>query len=202
MTEVEILDRLAPVFAQEGLEVEMMGSREHCLLIRARRTRAGAPVAFLVKALEGTLRRYHETLREVELSEYDPGEDLGPAPAPSPELEKVLKHRAHSGAARLPARPGLDLSGCDRAQAARALEQAHKMWSGQVPRFWVKGCKEDAVLRAVQKWHHFQGLSLAWEGSGADVAEVVLDPGAPAPEGEEEVFWFPARLMLLGEAPP
>lgn len=45
----------------------MMGREDHRLLVRARRTGPGTPVAFLVKALEGTLRRYHPDLTEVEL---------------------------------------------------------------------------------------------------------------------------------------
>lgn len=202
MTEVEILQRLHPIFAQEGLEVELLGQRDQCLLVRARRTRPGTPVAFLMKALEGTLRRYHESLREVELAEYDPGEDLGPPPAPSPEFEKVLKHRAASGGAlRLPPRPGLDLSGCDRAQAARALEQAHKLWSDQIARFWVKGCSQEPVKRALDKWQSFYQAAQSVHLQD-DVAEVVLDAGPPAPPQEEPILWFPARLMLIGDQLP
>ncbi|MBT9583559.1 hypothetical protein IV102_09415 [bacterium] len=200
MTEAEILLKLEPVFAQEGVVFEVMGREDHRLLVRARRTGPGTPVAFLVKALEGTLRRYHSDLKEVELLEYDPGEGSSTPDTPNPEFDKVLKHKAASAKLELPEVPGLDLRGSDRAQAVKALEQAQKMWSRQgVDRFRVRGMLEDPVHRAVQKWLSFYELTESHQlEPDGDVLRVVLKGAASREFPDVETLWFPARLMLMG----
>lgn len=200
MTVEEILDKLATTFEQEGVRFEALGSEQQRLLVRARRTGPGTPVAFLVKALEGTLRRYHQHLREVELVEYDPGEGSSTPEVPSQEFEKVLKHKAAPGKLSLPEVPGLDLRGCDRAQAVTALEQAFKLWSRQgVERFKVRGLSEDSVLRAVEKWRTFydQAEDAELEADG-DTMRIVLKGASSRSFPEQETLWFPARLMLMG----
>lgn len=200
MTEVEILSKLEGVFAQEGLVFEILGREDQRLLVRARRTGPGAPVAFMVKALEGTLRHYHTELREVELVEYDPGEGKATPESPSPELDKIFKHQSPLPKMRLPEVPGLDLRGTDRTQAMRALEQAQKMWSRQgIQRFKVMGLGEDAPRRALDKWLSFFELaqSVQWM-AGGDVACIALKGSESEEFPEEETMWFPARLMLIG----
>lgn len=200
MTVEEILAKLQGTFEQEGVHFEVVGQDGERLLVRARRSGPGTPVAFLVKALEGTLRRYHEHLKEVELVEYDPGEGSSTPEVPSQEFDKVLKHKAAPSKLNLPEVPGLDLSGCDRAEAVKALEQAHKIWSGQgVERFLIKGMSQDPVQRAVEKWRSFYELteSTELEGDG-DVLRVVLKGAAAKDFPQQETLWFPARLMLLG----
>ncbi len=203
MTEEEILNKLKSTFLQEGVEFEVLGRESQRLLVRARRTGPGVPVAFLVKALEGTLRKYHESLREVELVEYDPGEGTATPKEPSPEFDKVLKHHASANKViKLPEAPGLDLRGCDRAQAVKALEQAHKMWSRQgVRRFKIRGLSEDPVKRAVDKWLSFyEEAESAHPEIDPDVLRVTLKEAIPGPFPEEETLWFPARLMLQAES--
>ncbi|MBX3167878.1 MAG: hypothetical protein KF760_10720 [Candidatus Eremiobacteraeota bacterium] len=200
MTVDEILARLEATFEQEGVRFEALGSQEHRLLVRAQRTGPGTPVAFLVKALEGTLRRYHEHLREVELVEYDPGEGNPTPEVPSQEFDKVLKHKAAPSKLNLPEVPGLDLRGCDRAQAVKALEQAHKIWSRHgVERFKIRGLKEDAVRKAVEKWRTFYEEAETTElESDGDTLRVVLKGARAGEFPAEEMLWFPARLMLMG----
>ena len=200
MTVDEILAKLEATFEQEGVCFEVLGSQDQRLLVRARRTGPGTPVAFLVKALEGTLRRYHESLREVELVEYDPGEGSSIPEVPSPEFDKVLKHRAAPSKLSLPEAPGLDLRGCDRAQAIKALEQAHKIWSRQgIERFKVRGLKEDPVFRAVEKWRTFYEEAEATElEADGDTLRVVLKGASVGEFPREETLWFPARVMLMG----
>lgn len=198
MTVEEILAKLEATFEQEGVRFETLGSEGERLLVRAQRTGPGTPVAFLVKALEGTLRRYHEHLREVELVEYDPGEGSATPEVPSQEFDKVLKHKAASSKLNLPEVPGLDLRGCDRAQAITALEQAHKIWSRQgVERFKVRGLKEDPVHRAVEKWRTFYEETETTElEPDGDTLRVVLKGASTREFSLEETLWFPARLML------
>lgn len=200
MTEAEILNKLEGVFAQEGLVFEILGREQQRLLVRARRIGPGTPVAFMVKALEGTLRHYHPELREVELVEYDPGEGKATPETPSAEFEKVFKHQSPLPKMRLPEAPGLDLRGTDRAQAMRALEQAQKMWSRQgIHRFKVRGLLEDPARRALEKWLSFFELaqSIRWD-EGNDVASIVLKGAESEEFPEEDTMWFPARLMLMG----
>lgn len=200
MTEDEILGKLEETFAREGVRFEALGSKEERLLVRARRTGPGVPIAFLVKALEGTLKRYHATLREVELVEYDPGEGHSTPEQPSETFEKVLKHQAPPTKMSLPDAPGLDLRGCDRAQAVQALEQAHKMWSRQgVLRFKVRGIQEEAVARAWEKWRGFYGLVKAAVPEDEDTLRVTLEGAAESEFPAAETLWFPARLMLISE---
>lgn len=200
MTVDEILAKLEATFQQEGVSFESLGTEGERLLVRAKRSGPGTPVAFLVKALEGTLRRYHSSLREVELVEYDPGEGSSTPEVPSQEFDKVLKHKAAPGKLNLPEVPGLDLRDCDRAQAVTALEQAHKMWSRQgVQRFKVRGLSQDPVARAVEKWRTFYEAceSTELENDG-DTLRIVLKGAVARDFSDPNTLWFPARLMLLG----
>ena len=200
MTVQEILAKLQGTFEQEGVHFEVVGEEQDRLLVRARRSGPGTPVAFLVKALEGTLRRYHEHLKEVELVEYDPGEGSSTPEVPSQEFDKVLKHKASPSKLNLPEVPGRDLSGCDRAEAVKALEQAYKIWSAQgVQRFLIKGLSQDPVRRAVEKWREFYEFTESTElQPDGDCLRVVLK-GAPSKDfPQQDTLWFPARLMLLG----
>lgn len=200
MTEQEILQKLESTFQQEGVTFEIVGREKQSLQVRAKRTGPGTPVAFLVKALEGTLRRYHAELREVELVEYDPGVGSATPESPSPEFDKVLKHKAAPTRLNLPEVPGLDLSGNDRAQAVKALEQAQKMWSRQgIDRFKVMGLLEDPVRRAVDKWLNFYELSEFSElEADGNVLRIVLKGAKTREFPAGETLWFPARLMLMG----
>jgi hypothetical protein len=199
VTAAEIWARLEPVFLQEGVTLELLGESDERLFVRARRTGPGTPVAFLVKALEGTLRRYHEKLREVELVEYDPGEGPATPEQPSPEFEKVLKHRPPSQQLALPDIPGLDLRECDRRQAAQALEKAHKMWAAQgVERFRVRGLSQDPVRRAVEKWLSFYAAAeKVGEEESGDCWCLLVHGAHQRDFPSQDTLWFPARLMLL-----
>lgn len=200
MTAPEILEKLEATFRQEGVGFEVLGQEGERLLVRARRHAPGAPVAFLVKALEGTLKRYHDTLREVELVEYDPGEGSATPAEPSSNFAPVTGHRS-TGSFAMPEEPGLDLRGSSRAEAVRALEAAHKLWSRQgVKRFRVRGLEEDAVRRAAAKWASFYEMDAV---AGADdTLRVRLAEAAPeAAAADDEILWFPARLMLVSGEP-
>jgi hypothetical protein len=197
----EIIDKLRPTLEQEGVEVEILGVKGEQLEIRAKRVGPGVPIAFLVKAIEGTLRRYHSDIREVLLSEYDPGENI-PKPARNPEFDKVLHARPQ--VASPPSAPlGLDLSGLDRVLSLRALENAHRVFSGQgKASFMLKGLNEAPNRAAFDKWVSFYGHGKRVSGSpDSDTSTVYLTSDAPAaePAPPEEVLWMPARVLLTGE---
>lgn len=88
----EIIEKLRPTLRSEGLEVDFVARVDNLVHIRARRVSPGVPVAFLVKALAGTYRRYLTEIEDVYLAEYDPG--VGIPLAPSETFEPVFEHNA------------------------------------------------------------------------------------------------------------
>ena len=200
------MDKLRPTLQQEGVEVEVLGLKGEQLEVRARRFGPGVPIAFLVKAIEGTFKRYHPEIREVLLSEYDAGENI-PKAARNLEFDKVL----HAKPSQSPASPnpsgwlGLDLSGLDRANAARALENAHRVFSGRnVLAYLVKGLGESTNRAAFDKWVSFYGHGGRVRTNGdPDSAAVYLGDALPdnEPPSDAEVLWMPGRVLLT-EGPP
>ena len=206
MTTAEILAKLEPTLAHEGVVVEVLRESEENLHIRAKRIAPGVPVAFLVKAIAGTLRRYHENLREVVLEEYDPGENIPVPEEVSPEFDKVLKHRP--SAVSTPQSQewmGLDLRGSDRAHAVRALETAHRIWSAQsLDRFLVRGLDEDPVERAWLKWSTFYDhVKSSHPGPGPGELVIHLEnvcSDQACLEGRS-ILWMPGRILVSDLTP-
>jgi hypothetical protein len=150
VTAPEIIDKLRPKLREEGLEVDFLGREGPVVNIRAKRVAPGVPVAFLVKAIAGTYRRYLPEVEDVCLAEYDPGESIGTAP--SETFEPVFQHKPVAASLGLVGLPVIDLSGLDRRQAVQALESFYKVWSKKSPIVGVEGLTEDAPLRAMKKW--------------------------------------------------
>lgn len=146
----EIIEKLQPKLKEEGLEVEYLGVDGDVVNIRAKRISPGVPVAFLVKAIAGTFRRYLPEVRDVCLTEYDPGEEIGTAP--SETFEPVFKHKPVAAQLNLHGVPVVDLHGLDRKNAVKALENFFRVWGSKSPRLGVLGVEEDPVTRAVSKW--------------------------------------------------
>lgn len=196
----EILDRLKPALDQEGLEVELLGVEDQTLNIRARRVGPGVPVAFMVRAISGTFRRYQPDIQDVCLTEYDPGpEDLRPT-KPSPDFEKVLNHRPASPIPRARGIPGVDLSGLDRRQAVRALEAFTRSWSRRSKRLRVLGLEEEQPRRAAEKWasyyeQEFHRIRKDEDQPGAWTIE--LEEGLEAVTPDDLVEVIPGKVFLV-----
>jgi hypothetical protein len=150
VTAPEIIEKLRPKLREEGLEVEFLGQDGPVVNIRAKRVAPGVPVAFLVKAIAGTYRRYMPEIEDVCLAEYDPGEAI--PTAPSATFEPVFQHKPVAAGLELVGLPTVDLSGLDRRQAVQALESFYKVWSQKSPVVGVEGLTEDGPLRAAKKW--------------------------------------------------
>lgn len=146
----EIIDKLQPTLRKEGFEVDFLGTEGSVVNIRARRVGAGVPVAFLVKALAGTCRRYLTDIEDVCLAEYDPG-DFIPV-APSETFEPVFRHSATVQALLLGGVPVVDLTGLGRRDAIRAIEGCVLVWGKRSPMIALQGLAADAPLRAARKW--------------------------------------------------
>ncbi len=200
------MERLKPALAQEGVEVEVIGQEGSVLKIRARRYGPGVPVAFLVKAIAGTFRRYHPEVKEVSLEEYDPGPEGLPAAPPSPEFDKVLKHKPHSVTRTMTGVPGIDLSGLPRAEAITALENAVRVWTNQdVGRFSIHGAQDDVAKRAIEKWlnHYKAHQSWHWAEGRPGVVIIHLDKVCqdPACTSADEELVMPGKIVLTGGPP-
>ena len=150
LTAPEIIEKLRPKLRAEGLEVDFIDREGAIVNIRAKRIAPGVPVAFLVKAIAGTYRRYLPEIEDVCLAEYDPGESI--PTAPSPTFEPVFKHTPVAAGLAVAGIPVLDLSGLDRRKAVQALENFFQVWKSKSPVLGVEGLYEDAPLRAAKKW--------------------------------------------------
>jgi hypothetical protein len=150
VTAPDIIDKLRPKLREEGLEVDFIDQTGSVVNIRAKRVAPGVPVAFLVKAIAGTYRRYLPEIEDVCLAEYDPGDSIGTAP--SETFEPVFNHRPVAAGLGLRGVPVLDLSGLDRRQSIRALENFFRVWKEKSPMLGVHGLNEDGPKRAAKKW--------------------------------------------------
>lgn len=146
----EIIEKLRPTLRQEGLEVDFLGQDGSIVNLRARRVSPGVPVAFLIKAIAGTFKRYKPEVEDVCLLEYDPGDGI--ETRPSPTFAPVFQHRP-GGAGLSPAGlPVADLSGLNRRDAVLAIESFVKVWGTRSPALGLLGLSEDAPGRAARKW--------------------------------------------------
>jgi hypothetical protein len=201
LTTEEILARLAPMMKSEGLEFEVLGQDGSNLNVRAKRVGPGIPVAFFLKAVAGTFRRYHSEITEIVLEEYDAGSTVYPKTEPNQEFQKVLNHGRPSSVGPRDTLPALDLSGCDRASAVRALEAAHKLWSQKGhQKLALRGLNEDPVERAYQKWSSFYGC-VAWRADQDDYSLIGLTGANPPTLGDfpdsKSLMWMPAKIILV-----
>lgn len=187
-----VLGRLDPVLREQGLEVEALGGQGGVLHLRARRLGPGPPMALLVRAVEGTFRRYLPEVRRVVVEGLEEGLEAGDLAAPPP--------------AGPPFRglPGLDLAGTDRRGAVRALEAfADLVRRRGGGRFRLRGLAEDAPRRAALKWSSFYRQDLGAihpEGGCPDSWIVHLSGPCPDPETcgvGEEGETLPARVLLV-----
>lgn len=146
----EIIDKLRPTLRQEGLEVDFLGRDGTIVNLRARRVSPGVPVAFLIKAIAGTFKRYLPEVEDVCLVEYDPGEGI--ETKASPTFAPVFNHRHPQNGPGLAGLPVADLSGLTRRDAVRAIENFVKVWGSRSPVLALRGLSEDAPERAARKW--------------------------------------------------
>jgi hypothetical protein len=146
----EIIDKLAPTLRQEGLEVDFLGLEGPVVNLRARRVGPGVPVAFLIKAIAGTFKRYLPEVQDVCLVEYDPG--VGIETAPSDTFAPVFAHRSPVNSLPLAGLPVADLSGLNRRDAVKAIEGFLKVWGSRSPVLALQGLAQDAPRRAARKW--------------------------------------------------
>lgn len=204
MTAPDIIEKLRPKLREEGLEVDFIDRQGKVVNIRAKRVAPGVPVAFLVKAIAGTYRRYLPEVEDVCLAEYDPGESIGTAP--SETFEPVFNHKPVSPSLNLEGLPVIDLSGLDRKQAVIALENFFKVWKEKSPILGVSGLDQDAPRRAAEKWasvyqSDYQTVEKLSD-SRWDIVVESMDSEAVERlrSGDDEIM--PGKIFILDEVQP
>lgn len=150
MNAKEIIEKLRPTLRQEGLEIDFMGLEGSVVNLRAKRVAPGVPVAFLIKAIAGTFKRYLPEVEDVCLTEYDPGDSI--ATAPSETFAPVFSHKPPVASFPLNGLPVVDLGGLNRKEAILAIEGFVKIWGPRSPALALQGLSEDAPGRAARKW--------------------------------------------------
>lgn len=203
-----ILNRLEPAIEREGLTVELSRVNEDAVVeLRARRSSPGVPIAFMLKAIEGTFRRYYPEIAGVRLVEYDPGPDEVRAQKTRIE-DSAFAPLARHQAPRLPAPagiPGVDLRGLDRARAVRALENFVDLWGPrEVDRLKIVGRSEDGPGRAIKKWLHvypdrIQSQHLDATDPEGLILHLTRACQNPNCSQGEPVELMPGRILLTGE---
>lgn len=193
----EILEKLGQTFENEGLEFELVGIEGSTANLRARRLRPGVPVAFMVRAISGTFRRYLPAIEDVCLLEYDPGEEGARSTRSSPEFEKVLRHRPIMEAPAPQGIPTLNLSGLDRRQAVRAIEAFVKMWKQRAPRVRLRGVEEDAPGRAAARWADHYRPDFLRSQREQDFWTIYFREPTPEEAGIEEEEVMPGKVFLV-----
>lgn len=190
-----ILARLNPLLEQEGLELQVVAVGEGVVHLRGRRVSPGAPMAFMVRALEGTFRRYLPGFREVALDEWQGLQ------------EPEASFETRTSGPRMRGLPSLDLAGTNRQQAAQALE----IFAGMLRRQGAScarllGIATDEPERAVRKWlavHREDGVLGHPEAGHQDRWILHFGQACEAAEichPEESVETLPARILLLGQS--
>ncbi|MGI5845028.1 MAG: hypothetical protein ACOX9B_12745 [Candidatus Xenobium sp.] len=189
-----ILARLNPLLKEEGLEFQVVDVAEGVVHLRGRRVSAGAPMAFVVRALEGTFRRYLPGFREVALDEWQGLQE--PPASCEPRIPGL----------RMSGLPALDLAGTDRQKAAQALEIFFGMLRRQgASCARLLGVAADGPERAVRKWlavRREDGVLGHLEAGHRDRWILHFGQACEAAETcnpEESVETLPARILLLGQ---
>lgn len=201
MNAEQIIDKLRPTLRQEGLEVDFLGREGSVVNIRAKRVSPGVPVAFLVKAIAGTYKRYLPEVEDVCLAEYDPGEAI--STAPSATFEPVFKHRPPMSELTPKGVPVVNLSGLDRREAVQAIESFFKIWKERSPLLGLQGLDEDAPGRAARKWasvyrEEYREITEVSDSRWEILLEASDDVAKLREEGEEVM---PARIFLTSGEP-
>lgn len=191
-TPQSLLARLQPVLEEEGLEIQVVDLRDGLVHLRGRRVSPGVPMAFMVRALEGTFRRYLSGFKGVVLDEW---EDLEERKTPPRALGPIMRGL-----------PGLDLTGTDRREAASALDIFAGMLRRQgARRARLLGVGQGGAEQALEKWLaiHREAGDLGHPEAGhrgrwiLHLGQACEDPGTCGSDESGETL--PAGILLAGQ---
>lgn len=185
-----ILKKLEPAAKLEGLKVLFAGIEENTLHLKVHRIGEGIPVAFFIKALEGTFRKYLPQLSGIALVEYQKN---GFEAKQSQEFQKVYLHQPPRVKIQPKGLPSTDVSTLNQAQTVQIFETLSHMWQDQSPWFLVTGLNHPPALDGAKKWEfHFPNDYLKIQKE-QDQWLVYL---TEAPPPDLPIESIPAKLLL------
>ena len=160
----EIIKKLENILSDEGLKITAFafrdGSKEFHISIR--RFAPGLPAAFMVKGLQGTLRRYLDKEIDVVLDDYEapPESELRPSHS-SEELKQAILN-GPAGSLRFENTPLLRFSAqdTDRRAAAEALENFVRIVKRRGLEAFGVECPAEAALKVLKQWCAINGARL------------------------------------------
>lgn len=155
----QILDKLQVIFNDEGLEVVLLSCDSDSVHLKITRVAEGMPTAIIVKAIEGTFKRYHPTITKVVLDEYvkEIPEGAPTVTGVSAPFAKLFKNQP---ALQFRGLPGLDLKGADKHQTAQAIEVFVNMLDSQNGViFRLRNLSPDA-MSVIRQWANLNACYL------------------------------------------
>ena len=163
-TVTEIIDKLQNTFAGEGLRfvAHDYDKNSRQLNVSLERFAPGVPVAFMVKGLQGTLRRYLDSESTVILQDYKVLPSAREADSQSnPKLQKAILQGVYKktrSRIKFNNYPGLDLSEAKKGEASLALESLQSIAESQgLDTIAVKASSEFA-RKVLRQWASINGF--------------------------------------------
>lgn len=160
----EIIKKLENILSDEGLKITAFafrdGSKE--FHISMKRFAPGLPAAFMVKGLQGTLRRYLDNKIDVVLDDYEALPESERQPSHSSEELRQAVLNGPAGSLRFENTPLLKFSAqnTDRRAAAEALENFVRLIKRRGLEAFGVECPSEASLKVLKQWCAINGASL------------------------------------------
>lgn len=160
----EIIKKLENILSDEGLKITAFafqdGSKE--FHISMKRFAPGLPAAFMVKGLQGTLRRYLDNKIDVVLDDYEALPESERQPSHSSEELRQAILNGPAGSLRFENTPLLKFSAqnTDRRAAAEALENFVRLIKRRGLEVFGVECPSEASLKVLKQWCAINGAGL------------------------------------------
>ena len=190
----KILDKLKILFDEHGLRVELdyIDKNTATAFFRMERFAQGLPAAFIIKGMGGTFRRYLPEIKDAAISSYKGLPEHQPGNAPEEKSQAIKPDNSQKT-------PGLNLKGCSRLEASRALAAFLDMMRRNGENlFRITGTDEKEAMSAFRQWQAINALKAKDCGCGvmlvstADIPETIPEPGTT----------IPARIIAEGTKTP
>ncbi|MGM9992368.1 MAG: hypothetical protein ACI376_05920 [Candidatus Bruticola sp.] len=164
-TPEEILNKLTKTFNDEGVRFTSFSFDKELnrLNVSLERFAPGLPTAFLVKGLQGTLRRYLDPQAEVVLNNYSTLPEASQNHSQSSKHLKsdLLTKLTHSQASVFKGTPCLDLRGASAQDSASGLESFVKIVTKQNLQYCFLYLDAQNSRRVARQWAAINGAEVS-----------------------------------------
>ncbi|MGM9998233.1 MAG: hypothetical protein ACI38Q_02375 [Candidatus Bruticola sp.] len=200
-TPEEILNKLTKTFNNEGVRFTDFNFDKELnrLNVSLERFAPGLPTAFLVKGLQGTLRRYLNPQAEVVLSSYRVLSETAQNQSQSSELLKsdLFKASSHSEASVFKGTPCLDLRGASARDAASGLENFIRIVERQNLTCCFLYLDDKHSRRVAKQWAAINGAKLKQTSSTEQLWQLILPTENGAANDEYKLSELLSNMEVL-----